>query len=339
MPPPEGAENDSLYPGRPGVIELVDPPLAHLAVLKVLQQNISLCTAACDLHKKVFFIIQYLTWRLSLAYIGWGFAIPATFLVIFPFFSPLPQCEQVVDAVKGLTDVIFIAPWQREAGVVEWQAETWITGFLLLIMANRSWYIFITFLLCLPHILSLVESRVTEFHDMNALMRLRQFFGLVNKLLLLYWAWSSWSASLLVCMLFFPSMSTALIQIAFVTISVALLRLWEAGSALVRLTVPEHARRSVSAWRATWHGAFITYALLALTFSAAVWATWEWSSPYGGIARFITAAAALNVIPIAYLDLAFRLCVLAIAQLLYATSRLFEIAGKQLNNLRGKKKT
>ena len=335
-PPPDGMQRTDMYPGRPGVVELMNPTFAEVMVLNSIRENLLLAAVKQDLHKQVFFITNYIVWQVLFTWMGWFAAILGVFVVNFLASSALPQCVQVIAAGCRLADLIFIAPGQRDASIVEWQAETWITGFLLMITASRSWYAFIVFLLCLPHALKFIESKSVGFHDTNALIRIRKFFGFVNKLVLLYWAWSKWSAIALVCLLFFPELSTILIGGAFALTGLALQKTIALCAIIVHKTVPAHIREAADRWRRTWHGSLVLYVAFFLFLAWIVWGTWQWK--WGGIARFLVLAVSMVVIPSGILDLALRGCALALFVAFNAVNRCILKIGNFFGSKGGKGK-
>ncbi|OQR91456.1 hypothetical protein ACHHYP_04676 [Achlya hypogyna] len=288
-----------------GKLILDDISVEKISLLLALERKIFFGVVAKDMHRKAAIAMFYFVWVSSWPWLGGG-----AYLLVLS--SNLTPCMLLRDATCRGLDAFFIH--DKDPMQVEWHFNSYLTALLLLYTSKGthvSAYVVIAILLAIPYGISALKSALAKgAADRAALEKITAATSLLNKLILVYYSWSSYSSLILVAVLFFDVAALSIAGVAFIGVSYAV----KTASQLVVRLVPARYINAYESWklRSKWNAFAVS--LLPLVLAAlVVWGSWDWSSPYGGFVRVVTALALTQVVPAGLFTILAQLVFLAIA--------------------------
>ena len=173
QPPPEMEE-----PAANGVyVNLVDPSVEELAAMYILKENLALKYTQDLIHRDFASVLLYASWTATST---WYYGLVALFVVTYGIGSSVEVIQSFRRMLKQFVDTAFasnkdarygpvlgFAPigWLRDCldntpcSYVQWKAESFICGALLVTMASDTkYYIFICILIAAPYVFGFLVS-------------------------------------------------------------------------------------------------------------------------------------------------------------------------------------
>eukprot|EP00948_MAST-09A_sp_MAST-9A-sp1_P003365 g3365.t1 len=176
-----------------------------------------------------------------------------------------------------------------ESSHVQWISSMYITaGLLFSLVESLSGWIFVIAITCLPHSLYLLERWKRHSWDADDLIGIRMFRTLgkwLTQVVLFYYCMSSYTTLILFLVLYFPFQAGAAIVLAFVGLQYLLI-------AIYFTVLPTKWRFWFERWSDKLHAQIVLTALWSITSFLAMWFTYNWTVPFGGIAWSIIASLA-----------------------------------------------
>lgn len=256
-----------------------------VSTLFVLEQKLLLQHELSDLRTKVVFIIFYLAWRSS----PWPWCSVLAILVVV--MCRESKCKALADQFTRVVDALLVH--STKANVVVWHSEMYIAGTLLVLLNNSTrMYLLIGSLSVLPHVIGEVEKYIADSADAGPLKYIRIAFTMLNKLLLLYISWSSWSSLLLATVLFFKTMAVALFYGLLIAVASAV----SFFIMLTRRLMPAPASRfAIKIWtNRTWKLAI--YVGILICGALVYYTSKSWGSVWRPICRLVVVASGILVL-------------------------------------------
>ncbi|KDO20838.1 hypothetical protein SPRG_14068 [Saprolegnia parasitica CBS 223.65] len=288
-----------------GKLILEHVSIETIGVLFALERKLLYAVVGKDMHRKCSIAVLYLVWTSSWPYLGMG----AYLLVLF---SNLGPCTWLRNTSVEYLDAFFLqGPDPLHA---EWYFNSYLTALLLLYTshdAHFTVYIILAIVLALPFgVSALQHSYADGVDDHSALEKITSALSFINKLILVYYCWSSYTSLLMVAALFFDTAAISLASVSFLGVAVVVEL---AGCGLLRI-VPTAYVEAYTLWkeRSQWHALGAGLVPVAVA-GIVLYGTWDWTSMFGGFVRLVTVLALSQVVPAGHLATLAQLAFLAIA--------------------------
>ncbi|EQC39885.1 hypothetical protein SDRG_02542 [Saprolegnia diclina VS20] len=288
-----------------GKLILEHVSIETIGVLVALERKLLYAVIGKDMHRKCAVTVLYLVWTSSWPYLG-----VAGYLLVL--FSNLGPCTWLRNTTCAYLDAFFLHG--PDPLHVEWYFNSYLTALLLLYTshdAHVAVYIILAIVLALPFGVSALKNSYADgADDHSALDKITSALSLLNKLILVYYCWSSYSSLLMVAALFFDTAALSLASVSFLGVAVVLEL---AGRAFLRIVPPAYVE-AYTEWKeqSRWHA--LGAGLVPVAVAAIVlYATWDWTSMFGGFVRLVTVLALSQAVPAGHLATLAQLAFLAIA--------------------------
>ncbi|OQS00358.1 hypothetical protein THRCLA_05991, partial [Thraustotheca clavata] len=287
-----------------GKLILEDITSGKIGALLALERKVLFGVVAKDIHRKASIVALYFVWMSSWPWIGSG-----VFLLFL--FSNMTPCVKLRNASCNGLDVFFIH--DSDPLQVEWQFHSYLTALLLLYLSqgsNITAYIIIAIMLAIPYGVSALKKFAKGLEDQTALDKILYGLSFFNKLILVYYCWSSYSSLIMVAVLFFHSAALSIASISILGVGVGI----ELATQLVQRFIPPQYLDAFATWKSKskWNSFFVAILPVILGLLT-IWWTWEWTSLFGGFIRLMTVLIMTQVIPASLLAVFAQLAFLAIA--------------------------
>ncbi|CAK4442429.1 unnamed protein product [Aphanomyces euteiches] len=280
-----------------------------------LEERLLFSIVRRDINRKSSIVLLYFIWTSSWPWLGLSVAL-------FITFSSMTTCQLIRDGFCSTIQWFLIQ--HEDPFHVEWHAHSYITALLLLLLStgsNMSVYITIGVLLVIPHIVFALKSKMFAqgAADQAALDRIMSAMSLINKIILVFYCWDSYSSLFMVVALFFVDIVLALLTLSF-QISAELL--YVCRIFIVRM-IPQALWSRYEAWiESNRYGALVIGLFPSIFGALVVYYTWDWSFPFGLIVRWSSFILVTQLTPSGLIAIAFQLILLIIGLPLYAIRRL-----------------